>query len=42
MLFGIDNNLLSRALDEGLFEPYEAGRTRVRRCRQYRLDPTQR
>ena len=24
VLFGIDNNLLSRALDEGLFEPYEA------------------
>ena len=24
MLFGIDNNLLSRALDEELFEPYEA------------------
>jgi thiamine transport system substrate-binding protein len=23
-LYGIDNNLLSRALDEGLFEPYEA------------------
>ena len=22
VLFGIDNNLLSRALDEGLFEPY--------------------
>ena len=25
VLFGIDNNLLSRALDEGLFEPYVAG-----------------
>ena len=24
VLFGIDNNLLSRALDDGLFEPYEA------------------
>lgn len=24
VLFGIDNNLLSRALDEGLFDPYEA------------------
>ena len=24
VLFGIDNNLLSRALDEGLFEPYIA------------------
>ncbi len=24
VLFGIDNNLLSRALDESLFEPYEA------------------
>jgi thiamine transport system substrate-binding protein len=24
VLFGIDNNLLSRGLDEGLFEPYEA------------------
>ena len=24
VLFGIDNNLLSRALDEGLFEPYSA------------------
>jgi thiamine transport system substrate-binding protein len=24
VLFGIDNNVLSRALDEGLFEPYEA------------------
>jgi thiamine transport system substrate-binding protein len=24
VLFGIDNNLLSRALDEGLFEPYTA------------------
>ena len=24
VLFGIDNNLLSRALDEGLFEPYAA------------------
>ncbi len=22
VLFGIDNNLLDRALDEGLFEPY--------------------
>ena len=32
VLFGIDNNLLSRALDEGLFEPYTAGRARSRRC----------
>ena len=24
VLFGIDNNLLSRGLDEGLFEPYRA------------------
>ena len=23
VLFGVDNNLLSRALDDGLFEPYE-------------------
>jgi thiamine transport system substrate-binding protein len=39
VLFGIDNNLLSRALDEGLFEPYEApGLDRV--DKRYLLDPT--
>ena len=39
VLFGIDNNLLSRGLDEGLFEPYEAkGLDRV--GAGYRLDPT--
>ena len=39
VLFGIDNNLLSRALDEGLFEPYEAkGLDGV--DSRYVLDPT--
>jgi thiamine transport system substrate-binding protein len=38
VLFGIDNNLLSRGLSEGLFEPYEAaGLDRVPDA--YRLDP---
>jgi thiamine transport system substrate-binding protein len=38
VLFGIDNNLLSRGLDEGLFEPYEAkGIDAVEAG--YRLDP---
>jgi thiamine transport system substrate-binding protein len=41
VLFGIDNNLLSRALDEGLFEPYEAkGLDRV--DNRYLLDPEHR
>ena len=39
MLFGVDNNLLSRALDAGLFEPYTAtGLDRV--DARYQLDPT--
>lgn len=39
VLFGIDNNLLSRALDEELFEPYEAkGLDGV--DGRYLLDPT--
>lgn len=39
VLFGIDNNLVSRALDEGLFETYEAkGLDRVDTA--YNLDPT--
>jgi len=39
VLFGIDNNLLSRALDEGLFEPYKAnGLDRV--DKRFLLDPT--
>ena len=39
VLFGIDNNLLSRALDEGLFEPYiAAGLEFVDAA--YRIDPT--
>ena len=41
VLFGIDNNLLSRALEEGLFEPYEAaGLDSV--PAQYALDPEHR
>ncbi len=41
VLFGIDNNLLSRGLSEGLFEPYEAaGLDRVPDA--YRLDPEHR
>ena len=41
VLFGIDNNLLSRALDEDLFEPYEAnGLDRV--DSRFLLDPTHR
>ncbi len=41
VFFGIDNNLLSRALDEGLFEPYEAkGLERV--AERYQLDPRHR
>ncbi len=41
VLFGIDNNLLSRALDEELFEPYEAtGLDRV--DSRFLLDPTHR
>jgi thiamine transport system substrate-binding protein len=41
VLFGIDNNLLSRALDEDLFEPYEAaGLDRV--DSRYVLDPAHR
>lgn len=41
VLFGIDNNLLSRALDEDLFEQYEAdGLERV--DSRYQLDPTHR
>ena len=39
MLFGIDNNLLSRALDEGLFEPYAAGGPRPRSTTATELDP---
>jgi thiamine transport system substrate-binding protein len=39
VLFGIDNNLLSRALDEDLFEPYKAsGLDQV--DNRYLLDPT--
>ena len=39
VLFGIDNNLLSRALDENLFEPYEAsGLDEV--GASYLIDPT--
>ena len=39
VFFGIDNNLLSRALDEGLFEPYAAkGLERV--ADRYQLDPS--
>ena len=38
-LFGVDNNLLSRAVGTGLLEPYEAeGITTV--AGEYRLDPT--
>ncbi len=41
VLFGIDNNLLSRALDEGLFESYEAkGLDQV--ADRYRLDSSHR
>ena len=41
VFFGIDNNLLSRALDEGLFEPYAAkGLERV--ADRYQLDPSHR
>ena len=41
VLFGIDNNLLSRGLSEGLFEPYEAaGLDRVPAA--YKLDPEHR
>jgi thiamine transport system substrate-binding protein len=41
VLFGIDNNLLSRALAEGLFEPYEAnGLDQV--DARYLLDPEHR
>jgi len=41
VLFGIDNNLLSRALDAGLFEPYApAGLDRV--DARYRLDQANR
>jgi thiamine transport system substrate-binding protein len=39
VLFGIDNNLLSRALDEGLFEPYTAGQLEFVDA-PYRIDPT--
>jgi len=39
VLFGIDNNLLSRALDEGLFEPYKAGGL-DQVDNRYLLDPT--
>ncbi len=39
VLFGIDNNLLSRGLDEGLFEPYEAKDLDLVEA-AYRLDPT--
>jgi thiamine transport system substrate-binding protein len=40
-LFGIDNNLLSRGLDEGLFEPYTAkGLDRV--DDRFELDPEHR
>jgi len=39
VLFGIDNNLLSRGLDEGLFEPYEAKGLDLVEV-GYRLDPT--
>jgi len=41
VFFGVDNNLLSRALDEGLFEPYKpAGLDTV--PAQYVLDPEHR
>jgi thiamine transport system substrate-binding protein len=41
VLFGIDNNLLSRALDENLFQPYEpAGLDRV--DKRYLIDPQHR
>ena len=39
VLFGIDNNLLSRGLDEGLFEPYQAKGIDLVDAR-YQLDPT--
>lgn len=39
VLFGIDNNLVSRALDEGLFEPYEAAGLDSVDSR-YVIDPT--
>jgi thiamine transport system substrate-binding protein len=39
VLFGIDNNLLSRALDEGLFEPYVAGLLEFVDA-PYLIDPT--
>ena len=39
VLFGIDNNLLSRALDEDLFEPYEAAALEDVDAR-YLLDPS--
>lgn len=39
VLFGIDNNLLSRGLDEGLFEPYEAKDLDLVEA-GYLLDPT--
>ena len=39
VLFGIDNNLLSRALDEGLFEPYIADGLEFVDA-AYRIDPT--
>ena len=40
-IFGIDNNLLSRALDAGLFEPYTArGLDAGRACLPARLQPT--
>ena len=44
VLFGVDNNLLSRALDEDLFEPYEspeldAGRPGVRPRPEHRVTP---
>ena len=41
VLFGIDNNLLSRGLDEGLFEPYEAKDLDLVEA-GYRIDPTHR
>jgi thiamine transport system substrate-binding protein len=41
VFFGVDNNLLTRALDEDLFEPYEPkGLDRV--PERYRLDPEHR
>jgi thiamine transport system substrate-binding protein len=39
VLFGIDNNLLSRALDEGLFDPYVAAGLEFVDA-AYRIDPT--